>query len=183
MNTNSKLYLVIIGFIFSITSSVYFTARYKDGQYAVKEKKILEEHIAELQKQQEEYDAKVQELSKKALERQIELSKLNSELERKYDTAKRKANQAIAMYNNLIANGWRLRDPGFSVNSEVSGTSCNCNSSTSDSSNRTSSSRELSRETTEFLLQFAHDADKVVEQLRITQEYALRLRQICEQQQ
>lgn len=184
MIPNLKLYLIIAAYVSSIGGSVYLTAKYKDGQYAVKEQKILSEHIVELQKRQEEYDAKVRGLNKKALERQAELANLNSELERKYYVATKRANQAFAKYNNLIANGWRLRDPDSPTNpsTEVSGTSYGDDSPTTNSGDGTSSGRELSRETTKFLLQFANDADKVVEQLKISQEYALRLKQICEQQ-
>lgn len=184
MIPNLKLYLVAAAFVFSLVGSVYFTARYKDGQNAVKEQKILSDHIAELQKRQEEYNFRVQELNKKALERQVELANLNSELERKYDFETRRANQALAKYNNLIANGWRLRDPSSSTNSstEMSGTSGCGDSPTTNSCDGTTGGRELSREATEFLLQFANDADKVVEQLKVSQEYALRLKQICEQQ-
>src|SRR5690606_3504428 len=148
----------------------------------IKEQKVRDEYIAELKKRQDEYNARVEELNRKALEKQQELSRLNSELERKYADANKRADQALAKYNDLVANGWRLRDPG--VNNQYSmqlpDASRGDNSSTADGSYGASGGRELSREASEFLLQLAADADKVVEQLKIAQEYALRLKQICE---
>lgn len=182
MTPNLRFYLILAAFISSVGASVYFTAQYKDGQYAIKEQKVRDEYIAELKKRQDEYNARVEELNRKALEKQQELSRLNSELERKYADANKRADQALAKYNDLVANGWRLRDPGANnqYSLQLSDASRGDNSSTADGSNGASSGRELSREASEFLLQLASDADKVVEQLKIAQEYALRLKQICE---
>ena len=184
MIPNLKTYLIIGAFVSSIAGSVYFTSQYKDGQYAIKEQKIREAYIVELQKRQDEYNKKVEELNKKALERQTELANLNSELERKYANANKRANQTLAKYNDLVANGWRLRDPGTKTQSseQLSKATSGSDSTTTNSGNGTTCSRELSREASDFLLRFASDADKVVEQLKVAQEYALRLKQICEKQ-
>lgn len=182
MIPNLKLYLIIAAFILSIGGSVYFTAQYKDGQYAIKEQKVRDEYIVELKKRQDEYNAKVEELNKKALERQEQLTNLNSELERKYANANKRADQALVKYNDLVTNGWRLRDPGTQTQPpmQLPNSTSGCNSPTTNGGNGTPSGRELSREASEFLLRLASDADKVVEQLRVSQEYALRLKQICE---
>jgi hypothetical protein len=184
MIPNLKLYLIIAAFVSSVGGSIYFTSKYKDGQYAIKERKARDEYIVELKKRQDEYNKKVEELNKEALKRQTELANLNSELERKYANANKRAEQALTKYNDLVTNGWRLRDPGSEPQPTVqlSHTSSNSDSSTSNSCNGTTRGRELSREASEFLLRFASDADKVVEQLRVAQEYALRLKQICEKQ-
>ncbi len=184
MISNRKLYLIIAAFVSSVGASVYFTAQYKDGQYAIKEQKVRDEYIAELKKRQDEYNARVEELNKKALERQTQLSNLNSELERKYANANKRADQALTKYNDLVSNGWRLRDPGTQTqpSMQLPNASSGGDSSTTTGSNGASSGGELSREASEFLLQLASDADKVVEQLRVAQEYALRLKQICEKQ-
>lgn len=184
MIPNLKLYLIIAAFVSSVGGSVYFTSQYKDGQYAIKEQRVRDEYIVELQKRQDEYNARVEELNKKALERQTQLTNLNSELERKYANANKRADQALTKYNDLVANGWRLRDPGTQTqpSMQLPNTASDGNSPTTDGSNGASSGGELSREASEFLLRFASDADKVVEQLRVTQEYALRLKQICEKQ-
>ena len=184
MTPNLKLYLIIAAFVSSVGGSIYFTAQYKDGQYAIKEQKVRDAHIVELQKRQDEYNARVEELNKKALERQTQLTNLNSELERNYANANKRADQALTRYNDLVANGWRLRDPGTQTqpSTQLPNASSGGNSPTTNGSNGAPSGGELSREASEFLLRFASDADKVVEQLRVTQEYALRLKQICEKQ-
>lgn len=179
-----KLIFILVLFSSSIFLTYHFTSKFKDGQYAIKEQKLKDEYIFKLKQQQEEYKLKIEELNRQALEQQRMLSDLNTKLEKKYADAKKKTDQAIAKYNNLLANGWRLYDfrtrelfksaDGLSTETEDK------NSSTSFSSFRTSCSGELSREASEFLLNLAADADKVVEQLKITQEYAKDLRKICE---
>ena len=184
MIPNLNIYLIIAAFVSSIGGSVYFTSQYKDGQYAIKERKIQDEYIAELQKRQEEYNKSVEELNKKALERQTELTNLNTELERKYVSANKRANQTLAKYNDLVSNGWRLRDRGAEINPsmQLPQTTKGDVTPASNGCNGTTGGRELSREASDFLLRLASDADKVVEQLRVTQEYALRLKQSCEKQ-
>lgn len=183
MIPNIKIYSLIAFYIFSIGASVYLTSEYKDGKYAKKEVEIRNNYTQELEKRQQEYNTKVEALNREALKQQAELANLNSELERKYGEAKKRVNKVTSKYNNLVANGWRLRDPNneSQPSSEMPRTTCGDNSTTTNSSNGSSNSGELSREATEFLLSFASDADKVVEQLKITQEYALRLRQACQQ--
>jgi hypothetical protein len=183
MFTNFRIYLIIGALVSTAILSSFLTANYKDGRYALKEQKAREEYILELKKRQEEYNAKVQELNKRALDQQAKLANLNTELEKKYADANKRASQALAKYNDLVANGWRLRDPGATTKSALQdpGTSKGGIASTSSSSNGATCSGELSREASEFLLQFASDADKVVEQLRVTQEYAKRLRNICQE--
>lgn len=184
MIPNLKLYLIVGAIVSSLGSSVFFTAKYKDGQYAIKEQKQKDEYIAQLEKQQKEYNEKVKQLTDEANKKQKELSDLNSELERKYAAANKKINNVLSKYNDLLANGWRLRDPGAKPETEPSVPMPSCpqvgHPPATDGGNKPSCSGELSKQASEFLLRFAGEADSVVEQLKTTQEYALRLKKICE---
>jgi hypothetical protein len=177
----AKVYIVALSFIASVLGTAYFTSNYKEGQFAIKQQTTEKKYIEDLKKSQDDYNERVKALNDSALKTQTELAKVNSELERKYDTANKKANDALGKYNSLIRDGWRLRDPGTSNGSvQLPNTPSNSVPGAADSGNVSTSGAELSREASEFLLNFATDADKVVEQLLITQEYAKRLKEICQ---
>lgn len=183
-----KIIILIFSILIPATNafSIFLTSKYKEGEYAKRELALKNDYIIKLKQKQEEYNKIVEELNRRALEKQNELSRLNVELEKKYVRSEKEKNEILSKYNTLIANGWRLRDPGRkesgansngnakTTKSKSSTTTCSCNG--------TSSSRELSKEASEFLLRFAIDADKVVDQLKICQEYATKLRDICEKQ-
>ncbi len=161
---------------------VLLTSRYKDGQYAIKEVKLKNDYIAQMQKMEISYKEQMRILNQNALKKQAELAQLNSDLEKKYHDANEKTNKTLSKYNALVANGFRLRDKYESKATSGMSSSAKGNASTTtNSSNGTTSGHELSREATSFLLEFAADADKVVDQLLIAQEYAKELRKQCEQ--
>jgi len=175
-----KLYIWLAALAGLLGSTVYFTSSYKDGQYAIEKQKQSEQYIIDLKAQQDAYDKSLKIMTDAALAKQTALSKVNSELEKKYADANRKANETLGKYNDLVNNGWRLRDPGTETSVQVCRTSEGGIPGAADSGDGTASGRQLSKEASQFLLGFASDADKVVEQLKVVQEYALRLKSICE---
>lgn len=171
----------IIGILASIMTLVsYITHQYKEGQFALKEQKLNEKYLEELLNRQTEYEAKVDELNAAALRKQEELSNLNTELERKFHESKKKSDEVSRKYDRLVRNGYRLRYNQTNTNSvQMCGTTKNPDSRTTNSGDTTSSIGELPEEITRDLLRLATDADRVVEQLKLTQEYAKELRMRC----
>ena len=152
MNIKIKIALFGSGWLLSILVACYITWQYQEGRYAKEEaaaqiayNKQITEKIANFQKQQEALNAEANAKIK-------ELQTLNTNLEKKWNTALKEKNAAVANYDKLIAEGWVLKDP--------------------------TSKCDLSATTAKFLVEMAMDADLVVEQLLTSQEYAKNLRQI-----
>lgn len=152
MNIKIKIALFGSGWLLSLFIACYITWQYQEGRYAKEEAAAqiayntqLTEKVAEFQKQQklltEEANAKIK-----------ELQDLNTNLEKKWNTALKDKNAAVAKYDKLIAEGWVLKDP--------------------------TSKCELSATTAKFLVTMAMEADLVVEQLKTSQEYARNLRNL-----
>lgn len=176
-----RIWILLAAFISSIGGTGWLIHSYKEGQYAKRDLKASKEYVESLMRQQEEYNKRIQELNDAALKRQKELADLNTQIERKYHDAERKANENHAKWRDAVNNGFRLRDKYAKELARLqdSRIAKGGDSGTTNSSNPTTSEGELSRESTEFLLKFAADADRVVEQLRAAQEYAKSLHSIC----
>lgn len=173
----------ILGIVASLMSlSAFYTARYKEGQHALREQRQHELFQEEYEKRQTQYENDLKRLTEEALRKQEDLSKLNTELEKKYHDSKHQADLANRKYDRLVRNGFRLRDPKATSRSvQVCGEAKSPDSRATNSSHGSPSGTELSEETTRDLLRLARDADRVVEQLRIVQEYAQELRLRCSQ--
>lgn len=171
--------LGLVGALISLTT--YLTHQYKEGQYALREQQSNERYLEELQKRQREYEERVEALNQEALKKQAALSNTNAELERKFHESKQQTDAISRKYDRLVRNGYRLRykQTPSTPSVQVCGTTQGGTSTTPDSSDGTASGNELPEEVTRNLLRFATDADRVVEQLRIAQEYAKELHRIC----
>jgi hypothetical protein len=169
-----KAIIVAVVFAVSIFGTWNFTASYKDGQYAKEKLELANQALLE-QQQQEEI---IQEQAEIILKKQQSLAALNGKLEKKYADQQKEIDLKLAKFSSMLDDGFRLYDPGKTKNS-VSTSATNGSPGAASSSNRASSSGELSRESTAFLLKFASDADKVVAQLKTSQEYAKKIRQMC----
>lgn len=178
----NRLWLVIGAFVASVGGTAYFVNQYKEGQAAQRELKAERLYLEEYKRQQDAYNQKLKELTEAALKRQQELAAINTANEKRYHEANRRADSIRRKYDRLVADGFRLRDPKATTSNEGTRSTQGSSSTTTDSSNRSTSGGELSREATQFLLNFANDADRVVEQLKAAQDYAKQLHGLCSKQ-
>lgn len=178
----NRLWLIIGAFVASVGGVAYFVNQYKEGQAAQRELKAERLYLEEYKRQQDAYNQKLKELTEAALKRQQELAAINTANEKRYHEANRRADAIRRKYDRLVADGFRLRDPKAQSTNEGTRSTQGSSSTTTDSSNRSTSGGELSREATQFLLNFANDADRVVEQLKAAQDYAKQLHGLCSKQ-
>lgn len=178
----NRIWLIIGVFIASVGGTAYFVNQYKEGQAARRELKAERLYLEEYKRQQDAYNQKLKELTEAALKRQQELAAINTANEKRYHEANRRADAIRRKYDRLVADGFRLRDPKATTSNEGTRSTQGSSSTTTNSSNRSTSGGELSREATQFLLNFANDADRVVEQLKAAQDYAKQLHGLCSKQ-
>lgn len=178
----NRLWLIIGAFVASVGGTAYFVNQYKEGQAAQRELKAERLYLEEYKRQQDAYNQKLKELTEAALKRQQELAAINTANEKRYHEANRRADAIRRKYDRLVADGFRLRDPKATTSNEGTRSTKGGSSTATDSSNRSTSGGELSREATQFLLNFANDADRVVEQLKAAQDYAKQLHGLCSKQ-
>lgn len=175
----NRLWLVIGAIAASVGGTAYFVNQYKEGQAAQRELKAERLYLEEYKRQQDAYNQKLKELTEAALKRQQELAAINTANEKRYHEANKRAEAIRRKYDRLVADGFRLRDPKVPATIEGTRSAQGSSSATPNSSNRSASGGELSREATQFLLNFANDADRVVEQLKAAQDYAKQLHSLC----
>lgn len=176
---SNRLWLVIGALVASVGGTAYFVNQYKEGQAARRELKAERLYLEEYKRQQDAYNQKLKELTEAALKRQQELAAINTANEKRYHEANRRADAIRRKYDRLVADGFRLRDPKAPATNEGTRSTQGSSPATTDSSNRSTSGGELSREATQFLLNFANDADRVVAQLKAAQDYAKQLHALC----
>lgn len=175
----NRLWLVIGALAASVGGTAYFVNQYKEGQAAQRELKAERLYLEEYKRQQDAYNQKLKELTEAALKRQQELAAINTANEKRYHEANKRAEAIRRKYDRLVADGFRLRDPKATATNEGTRSTQGSSSTATNSSNRSASGGELSREATQFLLNFANDADRVVEQLKAAQDYAKQLHGLC----
>ena len=175
----NRLWLIIGASITSVAGTAYFVNQYKEGQAAQRELKAERLYLEEYKRQQDAYNQKLKELTEAALKRQQELAAINTANEKRYHEANRRADAIRRKYDRLVADGFRLRDPKAPATNEGTRSAQGSSSTTPNGSYRSASGGELSREATQFLLNFANDADRVVEQLKAAQDYAKQLHGLC----
>lgn len=175
----NRLWLALGAFVVSVGGTAYFVNQYKEGQAAQRELKAERLYLEEYKRQQDAYNQKLKELTEAALKRQQELAAINTANEKRYHEANKRAEAIRRKYDRLVADGFRLRDPKTPATNEGTRSTQGSSSTTTNGSNRSTSGGELSREATQFLLNFANDADRVVEQLKAAQDYAKQLHGLC----
>lgn len=175
----NRLWLAIGALAASVGGTAYFVNQYKEGQAARRELKAERLYLEEYKRQQDAYNQKLKELTEAALKRQQELAAINTANEKRYHEANKRAESIRRKYDRLVADGFRLRDPKATATNEGTRSTQGSPSTAPNSSNRSTSGGELSREATQFLLNFANDADRVVEQLKAAQDYAKQLHGLC----
>lgn len=151
MTTRLKIILNLSGYILVALLSAYITAAIKDKNHLDVE---LNQQLAfneQLVSKTKEYKKAQDKLIEESSKKIKELEEKNKDLEKKWTTANAQRKNAQRKYNKLLKEGWVLKDE----------------------------EQRLSTSATKFLVEMAIDADLVVNQLKITQEYALNLRKTC----
>lgn len=182
--TRYRWYLAAFALLSSSATAAYFTAQYKDGQQALREQRQQEYYIKELEKQHAQHVAEIEAVNKKAIEAQTELSRLNTDLEKKYRDATKQASNNAARLERAISDGLRLRDKWKAAEAARTAESHKAKggaTSTANSSNGSPATDWAFSETaTRRLFKLADEADQQLERLRISNEYALKLHAICQ---
>lgn len=182
--TRYRWYLAAFTLLSSSATAAYFTAQYKDGQQALREQRQQEYYIKELEKQHAQHVAEIEAVNKKAIEAQTELSRLNTDLEKKYRDATKQASNNAARLERAISDGLRLRDKWKAAEAARTAESNKAKggaTSTPNSSNGSPATDWAFSETaTRRLFKLADEADQQLERLRISNEYALKLHAICQ---
>lgn len=182
--TRYRWYLAAFALLSSSATAAYFTAQYKDGQQALREQRQQEYYIKELEKQHAQHVAEIEAVNKKALEAQTELSRLNTNLEKKYRDATKQASNNAARLERAISDGLRLRDKWKAAEAARAAESHKTKGGAASSANSSNGSPAtdwaFSETATRRLFKLADEADQQLERLRISNEYALRLHAICQ---
>lgn len=182
--TRYRWYLAAFALLSSSATAAYFTAQYKDGQQALREQRQQEYYIKELEKQHAQHVLEIENVNKKALEAQTELSRLNTDLEKKYRDAIKQASNNAARLERAISDGLRLRDKWKAAEaartSEGNKAKGGATSPANSSNGSPATDWAFSETATRRLFKLADEADQQLERLRISNEYALKLHAICQ---
>lgn len=182
--TRYRWYLAAFALLSSSATAAYFTAQYKDGQQALREQRQQEYYVKELEKQHAQHVAEIEAVNKKALEAQTELSRLNTDLEKKYRDATKQASNNAARLERAISDGLRLRDKWKAAEAARTAESHKTKGGAASPANSSNGSPAtdwaFSETATRRLFKLADEADQQLERLRISNEYALKLHAICQ---
>lgn len=182
--TRYRWYLAAFALLSSSATAAYFTAQYKDGQQALREQRQQEYYVKELEKQHAQHVAEIEAVNKKALEAQTELSRLNTDLEKKYRDATKQASNNAARLERAISDGLRLRDKWKAAEAARTAEGNKAKGGATSPSNSSNGSPAtdwaFSETATRRLFKLADEADQQLERLRISNEYALKLHAICQ---
>lgn len=182
--TRYRWYLAAFALLSSSATAAYFTAQYKDGQQALREQRQQEYYVKELEKQHAQHVAEIEAVNKKALEAQTELSRLNTDLEKKYRDATKQASNNAARLERAISDGLRLRDKWKAAEATRAAESHKTKGGAASPANSSNGSPAtdwaFSETATRRLFKLADEADQQLERLRISNEYALKLHAICQ---
>mgnify|MGYP000952566212 CR=1 FL=1 len=182
--TRYRWYLAAFALLSSSATAAYFTAQYKDGQQAIREQRQQEYYIKELERQHTQHIQEIEQVNKKALEAQTELSRVNTDLEKKYREATKQASNNAARLERAISDGLRLRDKWKAAEAartaESNKTKGGASSAADSSNGNPATDWAFSETATRRLFKLADEADQQLERLRISNEYALRLHAICQ---
>lgn len=182
--TRYRWYLAAFALLSSSATAAYFTAQYKDGQQALREQRQQEYYVKELEKQHAQHVAEIEAVNKKAIEAQTELSRLNTDLEKKYRDATKQASNNAARLERAISDGLRLRDKWKAAEAARTAEGNKAKGGATSPSNSSNGSPAtdwaFSETATRRLFKLADEADQQLERLRISNEYALKLHAICQ---
>lgn len=150
-----------IGLGIGSLGSWYLTAEYKDASWT-----------ASIEKQKVEAAKQLQAATDRAIEAERSQNKLANQLEVEHVESERQLDKALADNRRLARELGGLRDPGRrpSCNATVS-----TNSTTSSQPEGGTTGAELSAEASEFLLEFARDADRAAQYAKTCYDWTQQL--------
>jgi len=140
---------IVIGFLFGTLGSWYLTAKYKDATWT-----------ASIDEQKSEAAKQLQEATDKAISAERRQNELATQLEVKHVEATQKLDATLADNRRLARELGGLRDPGRRPSC---GVTVPTDSTTAGQSEGGTTGTELSAEASEFLLEFARDADRAAQ--------------------
>ena len=151
--------MISISFLIGSVTSFYFTSRYKDAvwQGIINEQKIEAARI-------------LQESTENVIRVEREQNEIRSRLEVAHAQSQKKMDNILVINRTISRALGGLRDPG------ASRTSCKNTMPSTSSTPRTSINEaprnRLSNEATEFLLEFARDADRASEYAKVCHDWS-----------
>lgn len=174
--------VAIVATIVAVTALIFVGFRHYNG--LVDDLAKSKKEVTSLQETVIKNDANAKKREQMLLE-EVETAKnatakavaIAADTEKKFLKSKDSYNEISSRYNTLIANGYRLRDPYTRDNSGGNGaTGQECNGkdhcTTASSSDGQAGQAKLSQGLTNYLVTRSIEADAVVDQLLIVQEYA-----------
>lgn len=143
------LITLAIGLVVGVLGGWYFTAEYKDATWT-----------ASIDKQKSEAATKLQAATERALAAERKNNALSNQLEKQHVEATQKLDVVLADNRRLTRELGGLRDPGRRPSC---GSSMPSDSTTTGQPEGGTAGAELSAEASEFLLEFARDADRAAQ--------------------
>lgn len=143
------LIALAVGLLVGLLGGWYFTAEYKDATWT-----------ASIDKQKSEAATKLQAATERALAAERQNTELSNQLEKQYVESTQKLDGVLADNRRLVRELGGLRDPGRRPS--CGGTEPQT-STTSGQPEGGAAGTELSAEASEFLLEFARDADRAAQ--------------------
>lgn len=156
-DVKNLLIALAIGLVVGVLGGWYFTAEYKDATWT-----------ASIDKQKSEASTKLQAATERALAAERANNELSNQLEKQHVEETQKLDVVLADNRRLARELGGLRDPGR--RSSCGGTMPST-STTTGQPDGGSTGAELSAEASEFLLEFARDADRAAQYAQTCHEW------------
>lgn len=149
LDLKTTLLIAVIGLCVGALGSWYLTAKYKDASWT-----------ASIEKQKVEAAGQLQAATDRAISAERRQNELATQLEMKHVESEQKLDAAMAVNRRLARELGGLRDPGRRPSC---GGTVPTNSTTTGQPEGGTTGAELSAEASEFLLEFARDADRAAQ--------------------
>lgn len=149
LDLKNLLIALVAGLLVGVLGGWHFTAKYKDATWT-----------ASINKQKSEAATKLQEATERAITAERQNTDLSNKLEKQNVESNQKLDATLADNRRLARELGGLRDPGRRPSC---GNTLPSASTTSNQPDSGSTGAELSVEASEFLLEFARDADRAAQ--------------------
>ena len=161
LDIKNLLIALAIGLVVGVLGGWYFTAEYKDATWT-----------ASIAKQKSEAASKLQAATERALAAERQTTELSNKLEKQHVEANQKLDVVLGDNRRLARELGGLRDPGRRPSC---GDTVPSTSTTTGRSDSGATGTELSVEASEFLLEFARDADRAAQYAKTCYEWTQQL--------
>lgn len=161
LDLKTTLLAAVLGLSTGAVGSWYLTAEYKDASWT-----------ASIEKQKVKAAEQLQAATDRAISAERRQNELATQLEVKHVESERELDKALSTNRRLTRELGGLRDPGRRPSC---GGSVPTDSTTSAQSETGSAGAELSAEASEFLLEFARDADRAAQYAKTCYDWTQQL--------